>query len=152
MDGAAGKCRHEGIDANDWIYQTWAYERHDVGTTAGFVGDTAKALSSIKARTLILTGTKDLLNPEFEPIAMGKNIPRVKMVTISPGTVTGHAAAAGSVASDVHFLDQEIGAFLRDGLAHRRRISTTLAQCVCATVFQGFAFGSTDTAERAAAG
>ena len=81
----------KAFDANDWIYQTWAYERHDVGTTPGFNGDTAKALASIKAKTLILTGTKDLLNPEFEPIEMGKNIPGVKMMTISPGTVTGHA-------------------------------------------------------------
>ena len=34
----------KAFDANDWIYQTWAYERHDVGTTPGFNGDTAKAL------------------------------------------------------------------------------------------------------------
>src|SRR3954462_13288578 len=35
----------KAFDANDWIYQTWAYERHDVGTTPGFHGDTAKALA-----------------------------------------------------------------------------------------------------------
>jgi homoserine O-acetyltransferase/O-succinyltransferase len=57
----------KAFDANDYIYQTWAYERHDVAATPGFGGDTAKALASIKALTLILTGTKDLLNPEFEP-------------------------------------------------------------------------------------
>jgi homoserine O-acetyltransferase/O-succinyltransferase len=62
----------KAFDANDWIYQTWAYERHDVGTTTGFDGNTARALASIKAKTLILTGTKDLLNPEFEPKEMGK--------------------------------------------------------------------------------
>ena len=100
------------FDANDWIYQTWAYERHDVGTTPGFGGDTAKALASIKAKTLILTGTKDLLNPESEPIEMGKNIPDVKMMTISPGTVTGHAAAGGGMPADVEFLNREVGAFL----------------------------------------
>lgn len=100
------------FDANDWIYQTWAYERHDVGATASFGGDTAKALASIKAKTLILTGTKDLLNPEFEPMEMGKSIPGVKMMTISPGTVTGHASAAGLNASDVEFLNREVGAFL----------------------------------------
>jgi homoserine O-acetyltransferase len=100
------------FDANDWIYQTWAYERHDVGTTPGFGGDTAKALASIKAKTLILTGTKDLLNPEFEPIEAGKNIPGVKMLTISPGTVTGHAAAGGAIPADVEFLNRETAAFL----------------------------------------
>ncbi|WP_424628011.1 alpha/beta fold hydrolase [Bradyrhizobium sp. SYSU BS000235] len=102
----------KAFDADDWIYQTWAYEKHDVGTTPGFNGDTAKALASIKARTLILTGTKDLLNPEFEPIAMGKNIPNVTMKTISPGTVTGHASAGGAIPADVDFLNREVGAFL----------------------------------------
>jgi homoserine O-acetyltransferase len=102
----------KAFDANDWIYQTWAYERHDVGTTPGFNGDTAKALASIKAKTLILTGTKDLLHPEFEPIEAGKNIPNVKMMTISPGTVTGHASASGAGAADVEFLNRETGAFL----------------------------------------
>jgi homoserine O-acetyltransferase/O-succinyltransferase len=102
----------KAFDANDWIYQTWAYERHDVGTTPGFNGDTARALASIKAKTLILTGTKDLLNPEFEPQQAGKNIAGVKMMTISPGTVTGHASAGGAGAADVEFLNRETGAFL----------------------------------------
>ena len=105
----------KAFDANDWIYQTWAYEQHDVGTTPGFDGDTAKALASIKAKTLILTGTKDLLNPEIEPAEMGKNIPGVTMKTISPGTVTGHASAGGFVPADVDFLNREVGAFL-DGV------------------------------------
>jgi len=105
----------KAFDANDWIYQTWAYERHDVGTTPGFDGDTAKALASIKAKTLILTGTKDLLNPEIEPAEMGKNIPGVTMKTISPGTVTGHASAGGFMSADVDFLNREVGAFL-DGV------------------------------------
>src|SRR5258708_17171062 len=85
----------KAFDANDWIYQTWAYEKHDVGTTPGFNGDTAKALASIKAKTLILTGTKDLLTPEFEPTTMGKNIPSVTLKTISTGTGTGHSSPAG---------------------------------------------------------
>jgi len=103
------------FDANDWIYQSWAYDRHDVGTTPGFNGDTAKALASIKARALILTGTKDLLNPEFEPTGIAKNIPGVKTMTISPGTVTGHASAGGFFPADVEFLNREAGVFL-DGI------------------------------------
>jgi len=100
------------FDANDWIYQTWAYDRHDVGTTPGFNGDTAKALGSIKAKTLVLTGTKDLLNPEFEPIEASKNIAGAKVMTISPGTVTGHAAAGGAIPADVEFLNRETSIFL----------------------------------------
>ncbi|HSV21701.1 MAG TPA: homoserine acetyltransferase, partial [Xanthobacteraceae bacterium] len=38
----------KAFDANNWIYQTWAYEKHDIGTTPGFDGNTAKALGSIK--------------------------------------------------------------------------------------------------------
>jgi homoserine O-acetyltransferase len=102
----------KAFDANDWIFQTWAYERHDVGSTPGFDGDTAKALASIRAKTLILTGTKDLLNPEFEPIEAGKAIPNATMKTISPGTVTGHAAAGGAFPADVEFLNRETAAFL----------------------------------------
>jgi homoserine O-acetyltransferase/O-succinyltransferase len=102
----------KAFDANDYIYQTFAYERHDVGTTPGFNGDTAKALAAIKAKTLILTGTKDLLNPEFEPREAGKNIVGVKMVTISPGTVTGHAAAGGFNPADVEFINRETSTFL----------------------------------------
>jgi homoserine O-acetyltransferase/O-succinyltransferase len=103
----------KAFDANDWIYQTLAYERHDVGTSPGFNGDTAKALASIKAKTLILTGTKDLLNPEFEPTEMSRNIPNVKLETISPGTVTGHASAGGFNAADVDFLNREVRGFLQ---------------------------------------
>src|SRR5215471_11341391 len=102
----------KAFDANDWIYQTWAYEKHDIGTTPGFNGDTEKALSSIRAKTLILTGTKDLLNPEFEPQTAAHAIKDVRVVTISPGTVTGHASAGGGLPTDVEFLNREIGAFL----------------------------------------
>ena len=61
---------------------------------------------------MILTGTKDLLNPEFEPREAGKNIAGVKMVTISPDTVTGHAAAGGFNPADVEFINRETSAFL----------------------------------------
>ena len=100
------------FDANDWIYQTRAYERHDVGTTPGFNGDTAKALGSIKAKTLILTGTKDLLNPEFEPQLAAQAVKDARVVTISPGTIAGHASAGGGFPADVEFLNRETGAFL----------------------------------------
>jgi homoserine O-acetyltransferase/O-succinyltransferase len=110
------------FDANDWIYQTWAYDRHDVGTTPGFNGDTAKALQSIKAKTLILLGTKDLLNPEWEPQDAARNIPDVKVVTIRPGSVTGHAAAGGAFPADVDFINRETIAFLDQVTAGGRKL------------------------------
>ena len=42
MAAAGGRSLIKVFDANDWIYQTWAYDRHDVGTTPGFNGDTAR--------------------------------------------------------------------------------------------------------------
>ena len=110
------------FDANDWIYQTWAYDRHDVGTTPGFNGDTAKALQSIKAKTLILLGTKDLLNPEWEPQDASRNIPDVKVVTIRPGSVTGHASAGGAFPADVDFINRETTAFLDQVTAGGRKL------------------------------
>jgi homoserine O-acetyltransferase/O-succinyltransferase len=100
------------FDANDWIYQTWAYERHDIGATPGMEGDLIRALRAIRAKTLILTGTKDLLNPEYEPREAARFIRDVRVVTISPGTVTGHAAAGGGFPADVDFLNREMAAFL----------------------------------------
>ena len=102
----------KAFDANNWIYQTWAYDRHDVGTTPGMNGDLIKALRAIKAKTLIMTGTKDLLNPEWEPQDAARYIRDVRVTTISPGTVTGHAAAGGGFPADVDFLNREVGAFL----------------------------------------
>ena len=102
----------KAFDANDWIYQTWAYDRHDVGTTPGFNGDYVKALRAIKAKTLIMLGTKDLLNPEWEPREAARYIRDVRVKTISPGTVTGHAAAGGAFPADVDFLNREVGEFL----------------------------------------
>jgi homoserine O-acetyltransferase len=101
----------KAFDANDWIYQTWAYDRHDIGTTPGLNGDTLKALRAIKAKTLIMVGTKDLLNPEFEPIEAAHYIRDARVVTISPGTVTGHASAGGAFPADVDFLNREISGF-----------------------------------------
>jgi homoserine O-acetyltransferase len=113
----------KAFDANDWIYQTWAYEKHDVGTTPGFNGDTEKALGSIKVKTLVLTGTKDLLNPEFEPQSAARSIKDVRVVTISPGTITGHASAGGGFPADVEFLNREARSFLESVTEHGSKLN-----------------------------
>src|SRR5262249_19332657 len=92
-------------------YQTWAYEKHDIGMTPGFNGDTTKALRAIKPKTLILVGTKDLLNPEWEPVDAARFIRDVRVTTISLDTVTGHASEGGVFLADVDFLNREISAF-----------------------------------------
>lgn len=111
MDGLAQDRREDGFDATDWLYQSWAYEAHDVGTTPGFDGDTVAALASIRARTLVLAPALDLFNPASEAAAIAAAIPGARHVVIP--SVQGHQAAGTASLEDGEFLDAEIGAFLR---------------------------------------
>lgn len=100
------------IDAVDWIYQSWAYDQHNVGTTPGFDGDVARALGSIKAKTLILAGSTDLLNPEYESSATAKQIPGARYVSINAQRPMGHLSGAGASAPENAMQNREIAAFL----------------------------------------
>jgi homoserine O-acetyltransferase/O-succinyltransferase len=100
------------FDANDYIYQSWAYDVHDVGTTPGMGGDYARALRAIEAKTLVMVGTKDLLNPEWEPLEAARYIRDVRVSTIRPDSVTGHYAAGGFIPADVEVINAEVGQFL----------------------------------------
>ena len=102
----------KAVDPNNWLYQSWAYEAHDLGTTPGMNGDLVKALRSIKAKTLLLTSINDVLNPEWEPLEAARYIRDVTCVTINPYSANGHLAASGAVPADVDFLNHEIGRFL----------------------------------------
>jgi len=100
------------FDPNDFIYQSWAYETHDVGATSGMNGDLAKALGAIKAKTLIMTGVKDLLNPEWEALEAARHIRDVRTVSINPDSITGHMAAGGFRPADVEQINAEVTKFL----------------------------------------
>jgi homoserine O-acetyltransferase/O-succinyltransferase len=96
--------------AEDWLYQTWAYDAHDVGTTPGFDGDTAAALRSVRARPLVLGPPLDLYNPVEEQRWAAAQIPGARFVEIpSPN---GHFASNAGRPEDVAFMNAEIGAFL----------------------------------------
>jgi homoserine O-acetyltransferase len=113
----------KNFDPNDYIYQTWAYDAHDLSTTPGMGGDMVKALQSIKAKTLIMTGVNDLLNPEWEPIEAARYIRDVRCVTINPSSVTGHLAAGGVIPADVEFLNREIAGFLETVTDQGRKLN-----------------------------
>jgi homoserine O-acetyltransferase len=100
------------MDAVDWIYQSWAYDQHNVGTTPGMGGDYHKALKTIKARTLILAGTGDLLNPEYDAKEAAHYIPHVRYVEINAARPLGHLSGAGATAPENEMQNREIGAFL----------------------------------------
>src|SRR5258708_19699541 len=50
-------------DANDLILQARTWQRHDVGTTPGFNGDTERALRSIVVPVLYMPSETDLYFP-----------------------------------------------------------------------------------------
>jgi homoserine O-acetyltransferase len=100
------------MDAVDWIYQSWAYDAHDVGATSGFNGDYARALGSIKARTLVLAGSGDLLNPEYEAVEATKHVPKARLVWINGQRPMGHLSGAGATAPEIEMQNREIRAFL----------------------------------------
>ncbi|MEO8345802.1 MAG: alpha/beta fold hydrolase [Betaproteobacteria bacterium] len=100
-----------GLDPHDYLYQSLAYERHDVGTTTGFGGDTDAALRSIKARALLLAPPLDLLNPAPAAREAAQCIPGARFVEIP--SLQGHAAAANAKPEDSVFLDKVVGEFLR---------------------------------------
>jgi homoserine O-acetyltransferase len=100
------------FDARNWVYQTWAYDAHDLGTTPGFNGDYYQALRSIRARTLVLAGVGDLLNPEPEALEAARYIQGAQFESIEPRWPSGHFSAAGLTQPEVDFQNREIGGFL----------------------------------------
>jgi len=100
------------MDAVDWIYQSWAYDQHNLGTTPGFNGDYHKALKSIKAKVLILAGTGDLLNPEYEAQEAAQYIRDVRYVPINDQRPLGHLSGAGATAPENETQNAAISTFL----------------------------------------
>lgn len=99
-----------GFDAHDYLYQSWAYDAHDVGGTLGFGGDTERALASIVARALVLAPPLDLFNPAASARAAAAAIAGARFVEIPSSQ--GHLAATSTRADDASFLDRVIGEFI----------------------------------------
>lgn len=112
-----------GFDATDWLYQSWAYEAHDLGASPGFDGDLAAALRSIRAGVLVLAPPLDLFNPARCAHEAADGIEGAILLEIP--SVQGHQAAATASAADVAFLNEEIGAFLATLAADDQRPGTS---------------------------
>ena len=89
------------FDALDYLYQSWAYEAHDVG---------AAALASIRAATLVLAPPLDLFNPESSARDAAAAIPGARFVEIP--SIQGHQAATSTDPADAAFLNRAIRDFL----------------------------------------
>ncbi|VTU21308.1 alpha/beta fold hydrolase [Variovorax sp. RA8] len=110
MDALAARACASGPDPHDFLYQSWAYDAHDVGDTQGWHGDTEGALGAIHARTLLLTPPLDLYNPMEEALAAAQRIPRASHVVIP--SLQGHQAANTAHPEDVAFVNRTIREFL----------------------------------------
>ncbi len=104
-----------GADANNLILQMRTWEKHDVGATPGFGGDTAKALRSIRVPVLYMPSQTDLYFPitdaRYETQFIGK-------LTFRPiPSLWGHTAGAASNPADARFLNETIGRFLTEAPA-----------------------------------
>lgn len=102
--------REIGFDAHDWLYQSWAYDAHDVGATLGFGGDTSRALAAIRARTLILAPPLDLYNPVEAARYAADHIPNAAFLEIP--SRQGHQAAGPASADDVEFINTAVARFM----------------------------------------
>jgi homoserine O-acetyltransferase len=100
----------QGYAPVDWLYQSRAYDAHDVGGTPGFDGDTGAALASIRARTLIAAPTLDLYNPAQAARWAAARIPGARFVSLE--TDWGHQSASAADAASAALLDAEIAALL----------------------------------------
>jgi homoserine O-acetyltransferase len=103
--------RRFSADANDYILQARTWQRHDVGTTAGFDGNTEQALRSIKARVLYMPSETDLYFPVTDARYEQAFIADVTFTPIP--SLWGHTAGAASNPADLKFLNDHITAFLR---------------------------------------
>ena len=100
----------QGFSPTDWVYQSWAYDAHDVGGTPGFGGDTGAALASIRARTLVAAPPLDLYNPAPAARRAAERIPGARFVELD--TDWGHQSASAADPASVARLDAEIAALL----------------------------------------
>jgi hypothetical protein len=81
----------EPMDVESWLAQTWAYDRHNVGDTKidgqpVFAGDPIRALRSIKAKALLMSGALELYNPQENAIEAAAASPDGRNMTIPPSS------------------------------------------------------------------
>jgi homoserine O-acetyltransferase len=102
FDEAVSQRAATGFDAHDYLYQSWAYEAHDVGP----------ALRAIIAKVLVLAPPLDLFNPASAAREAAAAIPGARFVEIPSSQ--GHGAATSTRAEDADFLNRTIAAFLKE--------------------------------------
>ena len=113
FDEVVDHFRHHFIpdaDANNLILQMRTWEKHDVGATATFHGDTETALKSIKVPVLYMPSETDL----YFPISDARyEAGLIRHCTFAPiPSLWGHPAGAAVTPADGRFLNNHIVTFL----------------------------------------
>lgn len=96
------------FSAVDWMYQSRAYDRHDLGVDDA--RPLAAILQSMETPTLLIVPTTDLYNPVSSARLAAEHMPNAELVTIP--TDRGHLVTDGRVTTEADAIDREIAAFL----------------------------------------
>jgi len=103
------QAQNRRMDPRDWIWQTFAYDVHDLGDgTKGLT--TEQVLQSIQIPVLIIGAPDDLYNPTEEARNSALLLSNGRYLEIQ--SFLGHAAASERRAEDAEFLNREISNFL----------------------------------------
>lgn len=102
--------RAQGFAPVDWVWQSHAYDAHDVGGTPRFAGDTARALAAIRAATLVLAPPLDLYNPVEAARWAAERIAGAVLREIP--SEWGHQSASAADPLAAAWLNAEIGEFV----------------------------------------
>ncbi len=97
------------LDPLDWIYQSYAYDAHDVAAEVRFGGDLKAALASISAHTFVIASATDLYNPVEAAREAAQLIRGARYLELA--TVQGHQAASAACPADATVIDRAIKAF-----------------------------------------
>ena len=107
FEGLAPEMVASGPDPLDWIYQSHAYDAHDVARRHG--GDLATALARVRARCQVIAAPVDLYNPATAAREAASLIPGARFLEVP--SIQGHQAANWLDPADAAFLNREIAAF-----------------------------------------
>ncbi|WP_158817508.1 alpha/beta fold hydrolase [Methylocapsa sp. S129] len=95
------------IDANNLLSMLATWQAADISLNTVYQGDFAKALSSIKARAIVMPCETDLYFPPEDSAAEVSSMPNAELRVIP--SIWGHSAGAlGLNRTDVAFIDQAI--------------------------------------------
>ena len=103
------QAQNRRIDPRNWIWQTFAYDTHDLGDrTKGLT--TELVLQSIQIPVLIIGASDDLYNPTAAARNSALLLSNGRYLEIQ--SFLGHAAASKRRAQEAQFLNREISNFL----------------------------------------